>query len=1064
MAITSWQETLLTITTNKSKTSQYSYNYDVNIQPAFCGQTLGGHSFSISDSDCINSSSKINIYYQMGAAFSFVVPKSFTISSVIFDALDSSLLPTENWLNVNYQWCILNSNKTLSINNSNPNKPSSWAIKTLQTEECKTSFGSSFFKFSYSDTLSNIGGVGFLNLTNWVFQNFFYDFNSFIGLVNGHGKISVSGTTFNKFSNCGSIIRDTVEYPTGLNYISTGLQSSILNTYRDSMFTSNLYQNKYSIKPSTAWQNSTWASIKIDSSTFQNFNYMKTGGHTYHKVDAKSSMKYQGLILNLSNFYGIVTFSNNQVLNLKFVYNNWEEVYNNATTLDSADIWGTPTILQAKTLIYINVKNSPIEIFGNTFNNSNSLLGLIYLQKSSAYNSSILIDNNTFTFNSAIMGANILKLYMFTNVAYTASFNLNYMICAGVQISNNILKQNIGCFNTTGTIQAICYTDGVDVDPSTQTNHYSVPKPMNMDTFNNTSKYSIASFSTVNSVTLPSSSITIDTNNFLMTNNVFNQNFAGMQSDIVELTNIRKINIVSDSYINNWGIFQEALAKYGSITSTGSVTNLSKMPGAWIFAYYGASGSGNTVSDIVSASNAQYYYPISPIVIDGSFFISWYGMVFDNNAMPELTSSTTNFYPSGAFTIRRSQGYLFINSTIVRNYKGHDLTALKTIYGTTNYNKYVKTATPTKRDSSGTPNSLYNYPSFVVDYGYKNSIINLANPSSSSSTDFPNYFDNIIFGGFTINNLTQYIPASDTPMILNIDSASLQMFIDNFTISNVDIILGTGGMFKLKAHMPIYFTNWEINQVNLNAYSLSTTDYQYVGKTGGIFTFRSLNTNENYSFSSYSFTNIIFDTIYGNKGGAFYVEASSDAKSSDYIFITLSNSTFRNSYSYAGGLVWLVSGTQYVYIEESIFTSNTGVKSEADLQIVNTGYLSVYSTEFSNFTSMHRGLYGQSISFLGLFSNLPQTYFNNVTMKWSDTPYDLNYFYRMVSAILKYLFTIFIFEFYWILLNYQIVFLHYICFKILKLKTLYKLSIMLILLKIMIAKSCVGVIEFMRGI
>ena len=40
----------------------------------------------------------------------------------------------------------------------------------------------------------------------------------------------------------------------------------------------------------------------------------------------------------------------------------------------------------------------------------------------------------------------------------------------------------------------------------------------------------------------------------------------------------------------------------------------------------------------------------------------------------------------------------------------------------------------------------------------------------------------------------------------------------------------------------------------------------------------------------------------------------------------------------------------------------------------------------------------------------------------------------------------------------------YICFKILKLKTLYKLSIMLILLEIMIAKCCVGGIEFMRGI
>ena len=38
----------------KSTTSQYSNNYSVKIQPAFCSQTLGGHSFGISDTDCIS--------------------------------------------------------------------------------------------------------------------------------------------------------------------------------------------------------------------------------------------------------------------------------------------------------------------------------------------------------------------------------------------------------------------------------------------------------------------------------------------------------------------------------------------------------------------------------------------------------------------------------------------------------------------------------------------------------------------------------------------------------------------------------------------------------------------------------------------------------------------------------------------------------------------------------------------------------------------------------------------------------------------------------------------------
>lgn len=80
---------------DSSKSNAYSLNQNILIQPAFCGQTLGGHNFGAADVDCIQSTQKITVYYKMGNSFSFTVPKSMTVKSIIFDALDSSIKPTE---------------------------------------------------------------------------------------------------------------------------------------------------------------------------------------------------------------------------------------------------------------------------------------------------------------------------------------------------------------------------------------------------------------------------------------------------------------------------------------------------------------------------------------------------------------------------------------------------------------------------------------------------------------------------------------------------------------------------------------------------------------------------------------------------------------------------------------------------------------------------------------------------------------------------------------------------------------------------------------------------------
>ena len=70
------------------------------------------------------------------------------------------------------------------------------------------------------------------------------------------------------------------------------------------------------------------------------------------------------------------------------------------------------------------------EIYGNTFSNSNSLVGLIFLERSSTNNNSpILIHQNTFTGNSALTsGSNVLKLHLFTDTVYENEFTGTDMV------------------------------------------------------------------------------------------------------------------------------------------------------------------------------------------------------------------------------------------------------------------------------------------------------------------------------------------------------------------------------------------------------------------------------------------------------------------------------------------------------------------------------------------------------------------------------------------------------------------------------------------------------------
>ena len=879
---------------NKSRDSQYSYNQKINIQPVFWGSSYGGHFFQVSDSDWIDPSDKITVYYQMGSSFSFIVPLNLTISSILFDALDSSLLPTENCLKENYRCCTINGNNTV-INLLNPNPASNWDIQTSQTEEWKVTYGFSLFQFGYSDLLSSIDGVGSLNILNWEFQNYFYDFTSFIGLIKGHGKIFINNTIFDKFSNWGSIIRDTRELPS-LDYTGTGTTNSqILITNRNSFFTINQLQNKYLITPSYPWTNSSWSSIQISYSTFTNFNFYKTGGFTYHKVDKNSSMKYQGIILNLLNFYGNIVLNNNIYSGLVFKYNNWEEVYNSPEyQTNSFSIFGSPSVLQVKTLIYLNAKSDSIEIYNNIFKNWNSLQGLIFIERASNSNSAILIHNNSFFQNSAIFGSNVLKINLFTDISYTTNFISNdTMIWSGVQISANLFTKNVGCFNTTGAIQAFWYSDSMDSE-NYSNNNLEYPLPMINIPSQNLSKKNILNFSASKTKSMPSSTLTMDTNKFIFYNNSYIENYIGAQTSIVEIRGIRSIELINDIYLDNLGQFKESLNKYGSIKSQGENNQIDNyVPGAWsLYSYYGNEGLNNTIQELVDLDKQQNFYPQSPLLIDGVFKINITGVIFDNNAFQELDQIlVVNNFPSNAITITRSQGVWYLNSITIRNLMGLDPNKLKDTLSKNSFN--LLSNNPTQRDKNGVPLNSATFPNFIIDYGIKNQLFKFVNPQTTTGNNFQNYFDLIVIDGLKCNNITQFDPIKETALILDIGDDWDNLTITNFEISNVDLIEGQTSMFALRNYGPLMIKNGIIFKLNFNAYNYDKVNYTYVGDNGGSFSFYSIPVYNKSVSLNYSIDNVTFDSIYGLKGGAVFFSTKDNGADFQSNVIMLSNLTIK---------------------------------------------------------------------------------------------------------------------------------------------------------------------------
>ena len=181
----------------------------------------------------------------------------------------------------------------------------------------------------------------------------------------------------------------------------------------------------------------------------------------------------------------------------------------------------------------------------------------------------------------------------------------------------------------------------------------------------NKAKDGVIAFSTVNNVVFPGTSITIDTQKFMLKDNTYNQNYAGFKTAIVVAEGFRRIHMSGDTYIGNEILYLEAIKYYGAIPCTGAYSKAEyKDPVAWkLGAYYITSGDPDTIALWLDEYSQGNFHAIGPLFIFNSFYVHTTGLTFDSNTFP-ITTASAIYSPkhAGAILFDNIQGEIYLNS------------------------------------------------------------------------------------------------------------------------------------------------------------------------------------------------------------------------------------------------------------------------------------------------------------------------------------------------------------------------------------------------------------------
>ena len=395
----------------------------------------------------------------------------------------------------------------------------------------------------------------------------------------------------------------------------------------------------------------------------------------------------------------------------------------------------------------------------------------------------ILIHQNTFSGNSAIYGASTIMIEVLTDIDYDSDTQIgDTMICAGVQISDNLFEKNVGCYQSIGLINAMCGTAKELQDNKYASNSFEEPSRMSKDDSNVMILEEVMNFTFVKNHTMNSNTVTIDLNKFMLMNNTYENNYITKSNGLINFYKIMRLHFQDETFASNTAMFKEALNYYGSISS--SVEDSTSSSGALFFKTY-----FDNVGEIASTSPDKSFieYPNSVVKIQGSIVIDVDGATFDSNyILPPKSLIDSNLAFSETFSFFFCKGLLTINRMNAINMNGIDLEHIETIIGEDEFSNIVEARPKDRFTSSGLPREPVNEPRYYVNFGAFHPIIKFYDRGLSDGSIQQNSFHSIEINNLYLSNITFYSPTSYHGFFTSFTGAFNTVRMINFTFENID--------------------------------------------------------------------------------------------------------------------------------------------------------------------------------------------------------------------------------------------------------------------------------------
>jgi hypothetical protein len=401
--------------------------------------------------------------------------------------------------------------------------------------------------------------------------------------------------------------------------------------------------------------------IKVFNSTFRHLNYGSRPITKPTLVSRDLGMQYQGLAITLNAFNGQVIVSNSSFSNNVFKFESCEILPQaddpylplelNSTLfnpLNSSDIstlnrnnGSSFDKLQIKGVIAVlNHSSNALQISDSTFENNTGTKGIVTLEVGLGSLRAVLVHGNTFKRNSALFDANVVEVRKRATQVLRPRFgDSTDMQCGGIQLSNNLFEQNVGCRNTHGAVNLVCldhsgnattikqvqltdsqYFNGTMYDGNlTLYDPNALPEIQNDFGSDTTTGFYLRDYEElIQNGFQPGESIFVRVNNFrlVMIGNVYLQNYAGNKRSIVNVQGFPVVWNNNETYRDNENWFPEA---FNQLSIVGNAS---------------APAKAYRESDLV----AYPYKALSPLVIWRALYVRFERSTFDNNYVVDDTS------------------------------------------------------------------------------------------------------------------------------------------------------------------------------------------------------------------------------------------------------------------------------------------------------------------------------------------------------------------------------------------------------------------------------------------